>query len=62
MEIRVSEAEARRLNNGRLPRDGHEALVWHDGRHWWLARRREGWTVRDAGKWRLVNGEAVLGG
>ena len=62
----ISEADARKLNNGHLPRQGYEALVAHNGKHWWLARQwdqgRCVWTIRDAGRWRLVDGQAVLGG
>lgn len=62
----ISEADAKKLNNGRLPRQGFEALVLHEGKHWWLARTIEGgkvvWSIRDAGRWRLVDGQAVLGG
>jgi hypothetical protein len=62
----ISEKDAKKLNNGSLPRQGFESLVAHDGKHWWLARAWDQgrclWTIRDAGRWRLVDGQAVLGG
>jgi len=65
----ISDSDAKRLNGGRLPRSGHEALVLHDGRHWWLARtivrrgerfeRVQVWSIREAPGWMLVNGQAM---
>lgn len=65
-ELKIKAEDAKRLNNGHLPRPGFEALVALDGQHWWLTQRYQHaktvYTIRDAGRWRLENGRAVLGG
>lgn len=63
----ISEQLAKRLCGGDLPQYGHEKLVAHNGKHYWLTltknwRLKSVWSVRDAGSWRLVDGQAVLGG
>lgn len=61
----ISKADAKRLNAGKLPKDGYESLVFHEGKHYWLARTRydgkQRWSIRHT-KWHLVNGVATLGG
>jgi len=61
----VSRADAIRLGEGELPAHGHEKLVKHDGKHWWLGRtQHQGrlvWAIRETA-WRLKDGQAVLGG
>ncbi len=55
---------ASKLCAGVLPRLGHEKLVLHEGRHYWIARTvhlgESVWTMRDSGGWVLENGIAVL--
>lgn len=62
----IDEEDARRLNNGKLPRPGHEALVAYDSEHWWLARTvdqgKQVWSIRVARHWRLKDGVAVYRG
>ena len=64
---KIKTEDAKRLNNGRLPRPGFEALVKHGGKHWWLSMSRDYalrpcYTIRDAGRWYLDDkGNAVLG-
>lgn len=60
----IDKGDAKRLNGGRLPSPGKEALVEHDGKNWWLARTPHGegfvWSIRET-DWRMADGRAVLG-
>lgn len=59
----ISAAGAKKLSGGRLPKHGHEKLVLHAGKHYWLARTpHQGkmvWSVRET-NWKLKNDIAVL--
>lgn len=63
----ISNKDAGKLVGGHkhLPRDGYEKLIAYDGKHWWLARTRDGWrgvtwSVRVAHGWKLDDkGNAV---
>jgi hypothetical protein len=56
---------ARLLAGGKLPKPGNEKLVKIDQKYYWLSRtmanKQQVWAVRET-NWRLVNGQAVLGG
>lgn len=60
----ITEATAKRINNGKLPRPGYEACVEVLGVWLWLARTPCGgkilWAVRDAKGWHVVNGTTRL--
>ena len=63
--LQIAAKDAKALNGGRLPRPGHEALVQHEGRHYWLARTmvsgKQVWSIRPT-PWRLnAKGTAFLG-
>ncbi len=60
----VKLAYARQLAGGKLPGNGREKLVVHQGTHWWLGRTqhmgRTVWVIR-ASRWHLDgDGNAVL--
>lgn len=60
----ISEADARKVCGGKLPRPGHEKLVPHEGKHWWVARTphfgKMLWSIREAKGWKLdSNGNMV---
>jgi hypothetical protein len=61
----ITAAEAKRLNGGKLPKCGHEALVESGGFWFWIARTpdngKQVWSMRHAGGWSLVDGRMILG-
>lgn len=65
----LTEAQAKKLLSPKpLPKNGREALVQLDNQHWWVcltyihSQKLLRWTMRPAKGWKLVNGQAVLGG
>ena len=58
--LHMSDRIARMHFGAVLPQPGHERLVVHHGKHYWLRKHRScGWKLR-ATDWRLVDGRAVL--
>ena len=60
---RISNADAKKVAGGKLPKPGHESLIEFDNKRWFLSRTKVWgemvWSVRLT-DWRFENGRLIL--